>query len=173
MIKNARIFCSMLCKDLKVTLAAIKFYIVEQKYLWFFFYLLQLMNWNYKFWSLKQHNFGHNFADTINPFVNAIFLFPWNRDSFPFFLCCPKNIIYHTTLMDELSNVGNTITSLKQNDFLNVILYEDKNFDSNNNQSVTGIKTLIGIAIKVYSLQPSDLSDTLNDWTNHFFEQFY
>ena len=65
--------------------------------------------------------------------------------------------------MDELSNVGNTITSLKQNDFLNVILYEDKNFDSNNNQSVTGIKTLIGIAIKVYSLQPSDLSDTLND----------
>ena len=75
--------------------------------------------------------------------------------------------------MDELSNVGNTITSLKQNDLLNVILYGDKNFDSNNNQSMMGTKTLIGTAIKVYSPQSSNLSDTLNDSTNHFFEQFY
>ena len=75
--------------------------------------------------------------------------------------------------MDELSNVGNTITSLKQNDLLNVILYGDKNVDSNNNQSMMGIKTLIAIAIKVYSSQPSNLSDTLNNSMNHFFEQFY
>ena len=75
--------------------------------------------------------------------------------------------------MDELSNVGNTITPLKQNDLLNVILYGDKNFDSNNNQSMMGTKTLIGTAIKVYSPHPSNLSDTLNDSSNHFFEQFY
>ena len=61
--------------------------------------------------------------------------------------------------MDELSNVGNTITSLKQNDLLNVILYGQKNFDSNNSQSMIGAKTLIGIAIKVCSPQPSNLSD--------------
>ena len=75
--------------------------------------------------------------------------------------------------MDELSNVSNNITSLKQNDLLNVILYWDKNFDSNNNQSMMGTKTFIGIAINVYSPQPSNLSDTLNDSTNHFLEQFY
>ena len=91
-----------------------------------------------------------------------MFLFPWNWDNF--FLRCRNNTIYRTTLMDELSNVGNTITSLKQNDLLNVILYGDKNFDSNNNQSMMGTKTLIGIAIKVYSRQPSNLL------TNHFFE---
>ena len=91
-----------------------------------------------------------------------MFLFPWNWDNF--FLRCRNNTIYRTTLMDELSNVGNTITSLKQNDLLNVILYGQKNFDSNNSQSMIGTKTLIGIAIKVYSPQPSNLS------TNHFFE---
>ena len=66
--------------------------------------------------------------------------------------------------MDELSNVGNTITSLKQNDLLNEILYGYKNFNSNNNQSMMGTKTLAGISIKVYSPQPLNLS------TNHFFE---
>ena len=64
--------------------------------------------------------------------------------------------------MNELINVGNTFTFLKQNDLLNVILYGGKNFDSNNNQSLMGTKTLIAIAIKVYSPQPSNLSDTLN-----------
>ena len=47
--------------------------------------------------------------------------------------------------MDELSNVGNPITSLKQNDLLNVILYGDKSFDSNNNQSMMGTKALEGV----------------------------
>ena len=62
--------------------------------------------------------------------------------------------------MNELSNVGNSITSLKQNDILNVILYGDKNFDSNNNQSMMGTKTFVAIAMKVYSPQPPNLSDT-------------
>ena len=74
--------------------------------------------------------------------------------------------MHRTTPMNVLSNVSNTITSI-------VILHGDKNFDKNNNQSVMGTKTLIAIAIKIYSLQPSNLSDTLNDSTNHFFEQFY
>ena len=67
------------------------------------------------FSHLKEHKFRHNFADTINPFVNVMFLIPWNWDNF--FLRCRNNTIYLTTLMDELSNVGNTITSPKQNIF--------------------------------------------------------
>ena len=43
--------------------------------------------------------------------------------------------------MNELSNVGNTITSLKQEDLLNVILYVENIFDSNNNQTMMGTKT--------------------------------
>ena len=89
-------------------------------------------------------------------------LFPWKWDNF--FPRCRNNTIYRTTFMDELSNAGNTITSLKQNDLLDVILYGDKNFDSKNSQSMIGTKTLIGIAIKVYSLQPSNLSDTLSQF---------
>ena len=65
---------------------------------------------------LKQSEFGNNFTDTVNLFVDVLFLFPWNWDNFPFFLRCRNNTIYRTTLMNELSNVGNTITSLKQND---------------------------------------------------------
>ena len=51
--------------------------------------------------------------------------------------------------MDELSNVGNTITYLKQKNLLNVILYGDKNFDSNNNQGMIGTKSLIATTVKV------------------------
>ena len=67
-----------------------------------------------------------------------MFLFPCNWENFPFFLPCRNNIIYRTTLINELSIVGNTITSLKQHDLLNVILYRDKNFESNKNQRYDG-----------------------------------
>ena len=62
--------------------------------------------------------------------------------------------------MDKLSNVGSTISSLKQNDLLNVILYGDKQ----SNHSMMRTKTLIGIAVKVYSAQTSNLSDALNQF---------
>ena len=62
--------------------------------------------------------------------------------------------------MDKLSNVGSTISSLKQNDVLNVILYGDKQ----SNHSMMRTKTLIGIAVKVYSAQTSNLSDALNQF---------
>ena len=117
---------------------------------------------------IKERKFGHNFADTIRPFVHFVFLFPWNWNNFPFFLLCRNSTIHRTTLVNELSNVSSTTTSLKQNDLPNVILYEDKNFDSHNNQSIMGTKTLTAIAINVYSPQPSILSDTLNDLRSHF-----
>ena len=69
-----------------------------------------------------------------------MFLFPWNWDNF--FLRCRNNTIYRTTLMDESSNGCNTITSLNQNNLVNVFLYWDKNFDNNNNQSTMGTKPL-------------------------------
>ena len=37
------------------------------------------------FSHLKKHKFRYNFADTINPFVYIMFLFPWNWDKFSFF----------------------------------------------------------------------------------------
>ena len=124
------------------------------------------------FSHLKEHKTGLSFADTINPFVHVMFLFPSEKISH-FFYAAETAPFTATTLLNELNNVGKTVTSLKQNDFLNLILYGDKNFDSNNNQNIMETKTLIAIAIKVYSPQPSKLSDTLNDSTSHFFEQFY
>ena len=71
-------------------------------------------------------------------------------------------------LPNELSNLDKSVTSLKQNDLLNLIPVWDKNFDSKNNQCMMGTKTLKAVAIKVYSSQPSNLSYILNDSTNLF-----
>ena len=95
------------------------------------------------FSHLKERKFEQNFAGTINPFVHVMFLVPWNRDNFPFFLPCRNNTIYRTIFMNKLSNADKTIPSLKQNDLINTILYGEKNFVSNNNQSMMGTKTLI------------------------------
>ena len=92
-----------------------------------------------------------------------MFFFPWNWDNVAYFLRCRNSTIYRASLMNELSSVCNTITSLKQNDLLNVILYGRKNFDSNNNQSMKRTKTLIAIAIKVYSPQPSNSGKTKHE----------
>ena len=74
--------------------------------------------------------------------------------------------------MNVLSNVSNTITSLKlseENELLHVIMYGGKSFDSNTNRDTMGAKSLIATAVtKVYSPQPSNISDTLNDSTKHF-----
>ena len=56
------------------------------------------------------------------------------------FSTLPKQHHLPRNSYEELSNVSNTITSLKQNDLLNVILYGDKNFDSKNNQSMMETK---------------------------------
>ena len=52
-----------------------------------------------------------------------------------FLIRCRNNNIHYTTLMNELNNISNTIAPLKQIELLNVILYEYKNFDNNNDQS--------------------------------------
>ena len=74
--------------------------------------------------------------------------------------------------MNVLSNVSNTITSLKlseENERLHVIMYGGKSFDKNTNRDTMGAKSLIATAItKVYSPPLSNLSDTLNDSTKHF-----
>ena len=90
------------------------------------------------------------------------------KTTFPFFLLSQNNSIYRTALMNELNNVGNTITSLKQNDCdpaWGQKLWQQQH------QSMMETKTLIEIVIKVYSSQPSNLSDTLNDLTNYFLGQ--
>ena len=75
--------------------------------------------------------------------------------------------------MTVLSNVSSTITSLKvseENELLHVIMCGGKSFDDNTNRDIMGAKFLIATAItKVYSPQPSNLSDPLNDSTKHFF----
>ena len=76
---------------------------------------------------------------------------------FFFFFYAPKTTTFTAqTLMNELNNVNNTITSVLQKHLLNFM----------------ETKTLISITIKLYSLQPSHLSDALNDSIKHFFEQF-
>ena len=52
-----------------------------------------------------------------------------------FLIRCRNNNIHYTILMNELNNISNTIAPLKQIELLNVILYEYKNFDNNNDQS--------------------------------------
>ena len=86
------------------------------------------------------------------------------KTTFCSFLLSQNNPIYHTTLMNELNNAGNTITSLKQNDCDPV--WGQKLWQQQH-QSMMETKTLIAIVIKVYSSQPSNLSiQQITFWGN-------
>ena len=53
-----------------------------------------------------------------------------------FFLPVRNNLLARTTLLDELSNISNTINSFNSSGFIRVILYVDKNFDDLTNLKI-------------------------------------
>ena len=70
---------------------------------------------------LREHQFRHNFADTLNPLCSCSLE---TEDMEHYFLSCSNNISFPTTLMNDLNNINTEISSLNPNDFLRV----DKSF---------------------------------------------
>ena len=64
------------------------------------------------FWENK---FRHNFADTLDPLCSCSLE---TEDIEHYFLCCPNNLSFCTTLMNDLSNINTAIASLNSNDLL-------------------------------------------------------
>ena len=85
------------------------------------------------FRNLKEHNIRHNFADTLN------FLCPCSLETKitdHFFVQCRNYTNIRVTLMNELSDIDNSITSRKPNELLRIILYSDCKFKDNVNKQI-------------------------------------
>ena len=85
------------------------------------------------FSHLKEHNFRHNFADTLNPLCSCSVE---TEDTEHYFLRCQNNLSFRTTLMNDLNNINTAIASLNPNDLLRVILYGGKSFTKETNYKI-------------------------------------
>ena len=131
-----------------------------ENWIYRFVILLELNFWtvwdSQSFSHLIERRFRQNFVNSTNPFIRVMFLFPLNRHNFQMFSSLPKQHHSPHNSYKWSKQHKQNYTSLRQNYLLNAILYGDWNFDSDNNESI------IAIAIRVYSPQPSNLSDALN-----------
>ena len=77
---------------------------------------------------LNEHKFRHNFADTLNPLCS------WSLETEStahFFLRCRYYSNIRITLINELNDIDNSITSKQPNELFRIILYGDCNFKDN------------------------------------------
>ena len=85
------------------------------------------------FSHINEHKFRHNFADTLSP----LFLCSLENESTAhFFLSCRYYDNIHITLMNELNDIDNSITSRQPNELLQIILYGDCKFKDNVNKRI-------------------------------------
>ena len=77
------------------------------------------------FSHLNEHKFRRNFADTLNPLCSCSLE---TENTAHFLLRCWNYNNIRITLMDELNDIDNSITSRKPNELLRIILYGDCKF---------------------------------------------
>ena len=85
------------------------------------------------FCHLREHEFRHNFVDTLNPLSSCSLK---TEDKEHYFLRCQNNLSLLTTLMNDLKNINTEVPSLNPNDLLRVILYGDKSFNKETNNKI-------------------------------------
>ena len=84
------------------------------------------------FSHLNEHKRRHNFEDTLNSLCSC----PVETESMAhFFLCCQNQSNIRITLMNELNDIDNSITSRQPNELLRVTLYGDCKFEDNVNKT--------------------------------------
>ena len=71
---------------------------------------------------LNEHKLRHNFADTLNPLCSCSLE---TESTVHFFPRCRYYNNIRITLMNELSDIDNSITSRQPNELLRIILYGD------------------------------------------------
>ena len=72
------------------------------------------------FSHLNEHKFRHNFVDTLNPLCSCSLE---TESTAHFFLCCRYFNNICITIMNELNDIYNSITSRQPNELLRLILY--------------------------------------------------
>ena len=85
------------------------------------------------FSHLNDHKFRHNFADTLNPLCSCSLE---TERMAHFFLRCRYYSIIRITLMNELNDTDNSITSRQTNELLRIILYGDCKFKDDVNKRI-------------------------------------
>ena len=85
------------------------------------------------FSHLREHEFRHNFVDTLNP-LSSYCLETENKEHY--LLRCQNNLSLPTTLTNDLKNINTEVASLNPNVLLRVILYEDKSFNKETNNKI-------------------------------------
>ena len=84
------------------------------------------------FSHLNQHKFRYNFAETLYPLCSCSLE---TEITAHFFLNC-RNYNIHITLMNELNDMDNSVTSTQPHELLRIILYGDYNFKDNVNKQI-------------------------------------
>ena len=82
---------------------------------------------------LREHNFRHNFADTVNPLCSCALE---TESTDHFFLCCQNYVSFGTALMNELSSINCEIVSLRPNALLEINLYDYKTLNDKSNHRI-------------------------------------
>ena len=85
------------------------------------------------FSHLNEHKFRHNFANTLNPLCSCSLE---TESTAHFFQRCRYCSNIRITLMDELNDIDNSITSIQTNELLRIILYGDCKFKDDINKRI-------------------------------------
>ena len=85
------------------------------------------------FSHLNEHKFRHNFDDTLNPLCSCSLE---TESMTHFFLHCRYYSNIHITLVNELNDIDNSITSRQTNELLRIILYSDCKFKDDVNKQI-------------------------------------
>ena len=85
------------------------------------------------FSHLNEHKFRYNFADTLNPLCSCSLE---TKSTAHFFLPCRYYNNIRITLMNELNDLDNSITSRQPNELLRIILYGDCKLEDDVNKRI-------------------------------------
>ena len=85
------------------------------------------------FSHLNKHMFRHNFADTLKSLCSCSLE---TESTAHFFLRCRYYNNIRITLMNELNDIDNSITSRQPNELLRIILYRDCKFKDDINKPI-------------------------------------
>ena len=96
----------------------------------------------------SEHEFRHNFADSLNPLCSCSLE---SESTLHFFLCCQNYTTFCRAFMTDLKNISDTIISLNENDG-NKNFYSNMNISSYTNcdyQIYQSVKSFINLFLNI------------------------
>ena len=87
------------------------------------------------FSQINEQKFRYNFADTLNPLWSC----SRETETAHFFLGCRNYTNIRITLMSQLNDIDNSITSRWPNELLRIIFYNDCKFKDNVNKRIESL----------------------------------